>query len=108
MGDLEKQFITSCQSILAQEGKEICEEILVMIGEKDEMMMEKAKAFCEFFLSYKLDGVNTEKVLERCKNYLDKFYDFHRYECTFKSIKNERRERKSFLDMRNIRLNNKN
>ena len=49
MEDLEKQFITSCQSILLKEGKEICEEVLVMIGEKDEMMMEKAKAFCEFF-----------------------------------------------------------
>ena len=49
MEDLEKQFITSCQSILKQEGKEICEEILVMIGEKDEMMMKKALTFCEFF-----------------------------------------------------------
>ena len=41
MEDLEKQFITSCQSILTQEGKEICEEVLVMIGAKDEMLMEK-------------------------------------------------------------------
>ena len=47
MEDLEKQFITSYQSILLKEGKEICEEVLVMIGEKDELMMEKAKAFCE-------------------------------------------------------------
>ena len=53
MEDLEKQFITSCQSILTQEGKEICEEILVMIGDQDELMMKKALAFCEFFLSYK-------------------------------------------------------
>ena len=50
MEDLEKQFITSFQSILTQEGKEICEEVLVMLGEKDEMVLEKAKAFCEFFL----------------------------------------------------------
>ena len=105
MEDLEKQFITSLQSILTQEGKEICEEVLVMIGEKDELMMEKAKAFCEFFCSYDLDGVNTEKLLERCKNYLNKVYDFKCYENTFKRIKNER---KSLLDMRNIRLNNKN
>ena len=105
MEDLEKQFTTSCQSILTQEGKEICEEILVMIGEKDKMMIGKAKAFCEFFLSYKLDGVNTEKLLERCKKYLNKVCDFNRYECTFRSINNER---KTLLDMRNIRLNNKN
>ena len=42
MEDLEKQFITSCQSILTQEGKEICEEVLVMIGAKDEMLMQKS------------------------------------------------------------------
>ena len=83
MEDLEKQFITSCQSILTQEGKEICEEVLVMIGEKDEMMMEKAKAFCEFFLSYKLDGVNTEKLFKRCKNYLEELYNFHKYKKNF-------------------------
>ena len=41
MEDLEKQFITSCQSTLTQEGKEICEKVLVMIGEQDEMMMNK-------------------------------------------------------------------
>ena len=79
MEDLEKQFITSFQSILLKEGKEICEEILVMIGEKDEMVVEKAKAFCEFFLSYKLEGVNTEKLLRRCKKYLEEFHKLHMY-----------------------------
>ena len=54
MEDLEKKFITSYLSILAKEGKEICKEVYVMVGDKDELMMEKAKAFCEFFLSYKL------------------------------------------------------
>ena len=49
MEKLEEQFITSLQSILTQEGKEICEEVSVMIGEKDEMMMEKARVFCDFF-----------------------------------------------------------
>ena len=103
MEDIEKQFITSCQSILTQEGKEICEEILVMIGEKDEMKREQARVFCEFFLSYKLEGVNDEKLKEKCKNYLDYLIDFQRYNHAFKSIGLERREKKS-LDMRNIRL----
>ena len=91
MEDLEKQFITSCQSILKQEGKEICEEILVMIGEKDEMVLEKAKAFCEFFMTYKLDGVDTKKLIERCKNYLDELENLNKYKFTFKqanSIRN--------------------
>ena len=84
MEDLEKQFITSYLSILAQEGKEICKEVYVMVGDKDELMMEKAKAFCEFFLSYKLDGVNTEKLVEKCENYLENLNNFYKYKSTFK------------------------
>ena len=92
MEDLEKQFITSYQSILLKEGKEICEEILVMIGEKDEMVLEKAKAFCEFFCLYKLDGVNTEKLVERCQNYLENLINFYKYKSTFKQVNIARRE----------------
>ena len=84
MEDLEKQFTTSCQSILKQKGKEICEEILVMIGEKDELMMEKAKAFCEFFMTYKLDGVDTKKLIERCKNFVKEYYNYQKYKVKFK------------------------
>ena len=84
MEDLEKQFITSFQSILLKEGKEVCEEILVMIGEKDEMVLEKAKAFCEFFLYYKLDGVNTEELEERCRKYLEEIYNLYKYKEDFK------------------------
>ena len=102
MEDLQKQFIFFCQSNLAKEGKEICEEILVMIGEKEEMMMEKAKAFCEFFLSYKLDGVNAEKLVEKCENYLENLDNFHKYKSTFKQ---NTIERERLLDMRGMRLN---
>ena len=83
MEKLEKQFITSCQSTLTQEGKEICEEILVMIGEKDEMMLEKAKVFCEFSVNYKSDGVDTEKLIKKCKKYLEDLANFYHYKYTF-------------------------
>ena len=84
MEQIEKQFITSFQSILLKEGKEICEEILVMIGEKDEMVLEKAKAFCEFFLSYNLDGVNTEKLTKKCKDYIGEYHNYQIYKTNFK------------------------
>ena len=55
-----------------------------MVGDdKDELILQKAKAFCEFFLSYKLDGVNTEKLLKRCKNYLEEQYNFHKFKNEF-------------------------
>lgn len=91
---IEKQFITSCQSNLAKKGKEICEEILVMVGEKDEIVLEKAKAFCKFFCSYKLDGVNTEKLVEKCVNYIDDLNYFDKYKTTFKQANIARRSRR--------------
>ena len=91
MEKLEEQFITSCQSILTQEGKEICEEVLVMIGEKDEMMMKKALAFCEFFLFYNLDGVNTEKLCKRCKKYIEEYHNFQIYKRKFEEANSYRK-----------------
>ena len=102
MEQIEKQFITSYQSNLAKEGKEICEEVFVMTGDKDELILEKARACCEFFCSYKLDGVNTEKLVEKCENYLENLNNFMRFKSTFNQVNNDRRE--SWLDMRHMRL----
>ena len=93
--------MTSCLSTLTQEGKEICEEVLVMIGEKDEMMMEKARVFCDFFLNYNLDGVNTEKLTERCKKYMEDIGDFYHYKHTFER---NTKQRERLLDMRGMRI----
>ena len=103
MEDIENQFITSCQSFLTDKGEEICEEILVMIGEKDKMKRMKAKVFCEFFLSFKLEGVEDSKLKEKCRDYLDYLVDFQRYNHAFESIGRERKEK---LDMRNMRIEN--
>ena len=103
MEDIEKQFINSCKSKLTIQGEEICKEILVFIGEKDEMKRMKAKVFCEFFLSLKLEGVEDSELKEKCKNYLDYPYDFQRYNHAFESIGRERKEK---LNMRNMRIKN--
>ena len=56
---------------LALESRKICEEIKVMIGEQDEMLIAKAEVYCKYFLDYELDGVETKKLKERCKKYLN-------------------------------------
>ena len=104
MEQIEKQFITSYQSNLAKEGKEICEEVVVMIGDKDELILEKARACCEFFCSYKLDGVNTEKLVEKCENYLENLNTFHKYKSTFKQANFVRKEKEKRLEVRNFLL----
>ena len=91
MEDVEKQFITSYNTILTQEAKKLCEDILVMIGEKEEMLKRKAEVFALCFLNHKLDGVETIELEKRCKNYLNNLYDFHCYERTFRSVKNDRK-----------------
>ena len=101
MEDLEKQFITSCQSILTQEGKEICEEVLVMIGEKDEMLMSKATLFCDYFLSHIPDGVETRELEKRCKKYIEDASNFRYYKETFRR---KTQERERILNMRERRL----
>ena len=70
MEDLEKQLK------LGLEANEVCKEILKYIGEKDIMKIYKAKVFCEFFLCYKLDGVETTELKERCKKYLENLDNF--------------------------------
>lgn len=105
MEDIEKQFFSSYQFTLTQEGKEICKKILVFIGEKDEMMIEKAKVFCEFFLSYKLDGVDTKELIERCEKYINNLNNFNHFKITLKQVNKERRELESWLDMRNMKIN---
>ena len=93
MEQIEKQFFSSYESHLAKEGKEICKEVYSIIGDNDALMVEKAKAFCEFFLSYKLDGVNTEKLVEKCENYLEELNNFNKYKSTFKQANFVRKEK---------------
>ena len=103
MEDIENQFITSCRSFLTDKAKEVCEEILVFLGEKDEMKRMKAKVFCEFFLSYKLEGIEDSELKEKCRDYLDYLNDFERYNHAIKSIGRERKEK---LDLGGRRIKN--
>lgn len=105
MEDIEKHFISSYKSNLTQEGKEICEEILVMIGEKDEMLIDKAKVFCEYFIFNTPDVDKTMKLERRCKKYLNDLYNFNDYKQTFKR---NTMERERFFDMGEINLQNRN
>ena len=102
MESIEKQFITSYQSILAKEGKEICKEVESKFDDNDKLMVEKANTYCQFIFS--VDGVDP-KLYERCQNYIDNVNNFNRFKSTFNKVNIDRREKESWLDMRHMRLN---
>ena len=62
MEKLEDQFITSCETVLSKEGKEICKEIDQLIKDDKKFDIDKARTYCSFF--YRL-----KKILWK-KNYM--------------------------------------
>ena len=102
MEDLEKDFINSCKSTLKQEGKEICEDILIFVGLQDEMLIDKARVFCEYFLKNKTDGVETTELEKRCKKYKEDLDNFRYYQHIF----NQNRIKENLLDVGGMRLKN--
>ena len=64
------------QNKLGLEATDICEEILIYMEENELMRIYKAKVFCDFILCYKMGGVDTTKLKEKCKNYLENFFKF--------------------------------
>ena len=91
MEDLEKQFITSSNTTLVKEAKKLCEDILVMIGEKEEMIKRKAEVFADYFLNHKPYGVETTELEKRCVKYRDDVCNFEKYKRSFK-------ENRKFID----------
>lgn len=95
MEQIEKEIKLGLEAIL------ICEEILKYIGEQDRMIIDKAKVYCDFFLCYKLDGVETTELKERCKKYLENLDNFKR---DYKFVLNENIDNERLLDLRKMRL----
>ena len=66
----ENKLISSYESILAAEGREICKKIDSILEDDDELLVEKANAYCSFFTNLKILGLDT-KMIKRCRKYLD-------------------------------------
>ena len=104
MKKLEKQFISSCETTLAAEGREICKEVDSIIGDNDELIVEKASSYCRFINGQKREYLNPELV-ERCQNYIDDLINFNLYKSSFNKANINRKEKESWLDMRHMKLN---
>ena len=79
----DKQLISSYESTLAAEGGEICKEIDSIAFNNDELLVEKAIAYCHFIS--KLKSLDFDpKLVERCKKYLNDMSSYKRVKSALK------------------------
>ena len=72
---IENQLLSSYESTLAVEGSEICKEVDSIIKDDDELLIEKANAYCLFFTNPKRVDID-KKLFERCKKYISDYSNF--------------------------------
>ena len=102
---IKKQFITSFQSNLASEGKEICKEVESQLDGNVKFTMEKAFNYSKFII-YLRDVDVDPKLFERCQKYITDFNNFNSCKEIFNNFINfERKEKERSMDMRLMRLN---
>ena len=62
--------MSSYESALAVEGREICKEVDSILGDYDDLVVEKANTYCLFLTHPERFGFDP-KLVKRCKKYLD-------------------------------------
>ena len=62
----DKQLISSYESTLALEGREICKEVDSILEDDDELLVEKANAYCLFCTDPKRADID-ETIVEKCR-----------------------------------------
>ena len=87
----DKQLISSYESTLALEGREICKEVDSILEDDDELLVEKANAYCLFCTDPKRVNID-EKSFERCKKYLDDIRNYSDINYILKNISRRRRK----------------
>ena len=86
----DNQLISSYESTLAVEGREICKEVDSIL-EDDELLVEKANAYCLFCTDPKRVDID-EKLFDRCKKYLDDKRNYRDIKYTLENISRKRKK----------------
>ena len=103
MEQIKKNFITSFQSNLVSEGKELCKEVESLLDGNVDFTMEKAYNYSNF-ISYLRDV--DPKLHNRCQEYMSDFDKFNECKEIFGNYINpSREEKKRLMDKRLIKLN---
>ena len=65
----EEQLLSSYESTLAVEGREICKEVDSILGDDFDLIRYKANAYCLFYTDPKRVDID-EKIVEKCRKFL--------------------------------------
>ena len=87
---IEDRLISSYESTLAVEGREICEEVDSILEDDVDLIREKALAYCLLCKDLKKDALDA-KLIERCKKYLDDFRNYNHIKNTLRDISRSRK-----------------
>ena len=94
MGDFElfeSKLISSYESTLAVEGREICKEVDSILSDDIDLIREKVLAYCLLCKDLKKDALDA-KLIERCKKYLDNFRNYRNIKHTLEDISRSRKK----------------
>ena len=92
----ENQLISSYESTLAAEGEKICKEVDSILGDNNEFLVEKANAFCIFYLSFKKDSLDKD-LFNKCKKFKYDISNFRDIKNNLDSISVTRKNQKESL-----------
>ena len=87
---IENQLISSYESTLAVEGREICEEVDSILEDDIDLIREKALAYCLLCKDSKKDVIYS-MLIERCKKYLDDMRNYNHIKNTLEHISRSRK-----------------
>ena len=86
----ENQLLSSYKLNFAIEGEKIGKEVDSILGDYDELSVEKANTYCLFFTDPKGFGFDP-KLVDKCKKYLEDLKNFRDIKNTLEHISRTRK-----------------
>ena len=87
---IESNLLSSYESTLAVEGREICVKVDSILEDDDDILREKANTYCILCKKLKKDAIDT-KLLKRCKKYLNDLRNYRHIKNTLEDISRSRK-----------------
>ena len=93
----ENQLISSYESTLAAEGREICKKIDALIKDDEKFDIDKAQSYCIFCLNFKKDSLDKD-LFNKCKKFRYDTGNFSSIKYSLDSISETRKNQKKVLN----------